>query len=136
MVIPSHVDVDLDVINNGLTSDITVPSLRFRETRTSPYTEGDSADYVCSIIRFSVQTGSSLPVFIPRIELGQPDVNKTVYAITLKIQGTFGRGSHCFTQPIQLHWILLHPRQHKRLRGKTCQAPIITCIATSISLIC
>ena len=90
MVIPSHAYVDLDVINTDLTSDISAPALRFQEARTSPYTTGNSADYLCSIIRFSVQTGSSLPVFIPRIELGQPDVNKTVYAITLEFYRTYG----------------------------------------------
>ena len=100
MVIPSHVYVDLDVINHDLTSDISAPALKFQETRSSPYIEGDSADYLCSIIRFSIQTGSSLPVFIPRIELGQPDVNKTVYAITLSVE--FSRGaSPEHTQAIQ-----------------------------------
>ena len=102
MVIPSHVYADLDVINNDLASDISAPALRFEETRTSPYIEGDSADYLCSIIRFSIQTGSSLPVFIPRIELGQEDVNKTVYAITLEIKRTFGGSSKVCAQHIQL----------------------------------
>ena len=106
MVIPSHVCVDLDVINNDLTSDISAPALRFQETRTSPYIEGDSADYLCSIIRFSIQTGSSLPVFIPRIEFGQQNVNKTVYAITFKITTSHNNGesygSKQFTQPIIL----------------------------------
>ena len=90
MVIPSHVYVDVDVVNNDLTSDISAPALRFQETRDTPYIEGDSADYLCSIIRFSIQTGSSLPVFIPRIELGQSDVNKTVYPITIVLTGDLG----------------------------------------------
>ena len=90
MVVASHVYVDLDVVNNDLTSDISAPVLRFQERRNSPYIEGDSADYLCSIIRFSIQTGSSLPVFIPRIELGQSDVNKTVYAITIVLTGDLG----------------------------------------------
>ena len=67
MVIPSHVYVDLAVINNDLTSDISAPALRLQRTRTSPYIEGDSADYLRSIIRFSIQTGSSVPVLIPKI---------------------------------------------------------------------
>ena len=101
MVIPSHVYVDLDVINNDLTSDISAPALRFQVARPSPYIEGDSADYLCSIIRFSIQTGSSLPVFIPRIELGQPDVNKTVYEITLEVKGLLGGENVEYTQAIQ-----------------------------------
>ena len=86
MVIPSHVYVDLDVVNNDLTIDISALALKFEETRTSQYIEGDSADYLCSIIRFCIQTGSSLPVSIPKIEFGQQYVNETECATTLKSQ--------------------------------------------------
>ena len=49
-----------------------------------------------------MQTGSSLPVFIPRIELGQTDVDKTVCAITLKITaGASGGQSNEFIQHIK-----------------------------------
>ena len=92
---------DLDVTNNDLTNDINAPSLRFEETRASPYIEGDSADYLRSIIRFSIQTGSCLPVFISRIEIGQPDVQNTVYAITLSVEGSQGGESRDYTQAIQ-----------------------------------
>jgi len=101
MVVPSHVYVNLNVVSNDLTSDIGAPALKFQETRTSPYIEGDSADYLCSTIRFSIQTGSSLPAFIPRIELRQEDVNKTVYAITLKVLSVDDGVVRLFTQPIQ-----------------------------------
>jgi hypothetical protein len=101
MVIPSDVYVDSEVVNNDLTSDISARALRFENTRTSAYIEGDSADYLCSIIRFSIQTGSSLPVFIPRIELGQSDVDKTVYAITLAIIGKNRGGTRSGIQPIE-----------------------------------
>ena len=101
MIVASHVHVDSDVVNNDMTSDVSAPALRLQETRNPLYIEGDRADYLCSITRFSIQTGSSLPVFIPRIELGQEDVNKTVYAITLKIDGQFGGEKHEFTQAIQ-----------------------------------
>ena len=101
MVIPSHVYVDLDVVNNDLTSDISAPALKFQGTRTSPYIEGDSAYYLCSIIRFSIQTDNSLPAFIPKIVLGQEDVNKTVYAITLKLTGANGGETQYFTPRIQ-----------------------------------
>ena len=100
MVIASHVYVDLDAANNDLASDIRAPALRFQETRNAPYI-GGSADYLCSFIRFSIQTGISFPVFIPRIELGQEDVNKTVYAITLDIKGKFGGSSQTCTQQVQ-----------------------------------
>ena len=80
---PYHVYMDLDVINNDYSST-TPPQLRFEETRNQPFLDGDSSDYFCSILRFSIQTGNTLPIFIPRIQTGQSDVNKTVYRITLK----------------------------------------------------
>jgi len=103
MVVASHVYVDLDVVNNDMTSDVSAPSLRFQETRNAPYIEGGRADYLCSFTRFSIQAGSSLLVFIPRIELGQTDVDKTVYAITLKITGCNRGIGKEFTQHIKYH---------------------------------
>jgi len=84
-MLPYHVYMDLDVINNDYIST-TPPQLRFEETRNQPFLDGDSSDYFCSIVRFSIQTGNTLPVFIPRIQTGQSDVNKTVYKITLKYE--------------------------------------------------
>ena len=40
-------------------------------------------------------------MFIPKIQLGQADVNKTVYAITLKITGQSEAATQSFTQYIQ-----------------------------------
>ena len=59
---------------------------------------GDSADYVCSILRFSVETGDEIPLFIPRIELGdsQMDVNKSVYRVTVEHNGV--------SQTVSLIW--------------------------------
>ena len=82
-----HTYLDLDVVNNNLTSDVIAPMLRFEEIRNTPFLEGDSSEYFCSIMRFSIQTGNSLPIFIPRIEVGQADVNKTVYQLTLRCLG-------------------------------------------------
>ncbi len=80
---PYHIYMDLDVINNDFGS-VTKPQLRFEETRNTPYLPGDSADYFCSIIRFNIQTGNSLPVFIPRILTGQSNVNTTIYTVSFK----------------------------------------------------
>ena len=80
---PYHVYMDLDVINNDYTSQ-SKPQLRFEETRNTPFLPGDSADYFCSIVRFNIQTGNTLPVFIPRILTGQSDVNKTIYKVTVQ----------------------------------------------------
>jgi len=84
---PTHVYLDLDVLNNDFSSGATAHRLEFSETRNTPFLDGDSSNYFCSIVRFSIQTGSSLPVFIPRI--ANPDVNKneTIYKVTLSYSG-------------------------------------------------
>ena len=80
---PIHTYLDLHVLNNNLTSTTVAPQLRFEEIRNTPFLDGDSSEYFCSIVRFSIQTGNSLPIFIPRIETGQSDIDKTVYKVTL-----------------------------------------------------
>ena len=70
---PYHVYLDLDVLNNDFSSGAQPHILEFQETRNSPFLDGDSSNYFCSIVRFSIQAGSSLPVFIPRI--ANPTVN-------------------------------------------------------------
>jgi len=77
---PYHVYMDLDVVNNDYNAT-TKSHLRFEETRNMPFLPGDSADYFCSIVRFNIQTGNTLPVLIPKIETGQSDVNKTIYQV-------------------------------------------------------
>ncbi len=79
---PYHVYMDLDVINADYNAT-SKPQLRFEENRNTPFLPGDSADYFCSVVRFSIQTGNTLPVFIPRIQTGQGDVNKTVYQVAI-----------------------------------------------------
>jgi len=80
----THIYVDLDIINNDQRADVDPPQLRFEETRNAPYLPGDSSNYFCSILRFSIQTGNSLPIFIPRIETGQDNPNRTVYRLTIR----------------------------------------------------
>jgi len=80
---PHHVYLDLDVINNDYTTNGTRPYLRFEEIRNTPFLDGDSAEYFCSIVRFTIQTGNTLPVFIPSIVIGQANPNLTIYTVTL-----------------------------------------------------
>ena len=84
---PHHVYLDLDVINNNENNQV-LPSLRFEEIRNTPFLDGDSSEYFCSIVRFTIQTGNTLPVFIPKIKLGQPRRDLTIYAVTLKYTTT------------------------------------------------
>ena len=85
MTNPTHVYVDLDVFNNDNNSNSEDPILQFYENKNIPYLEGDSSLYYASIIRFSIQTGNSLPVFIPRVQLGQSNPDLTVYKISMKL---------------------------------------------------
>ena len=91
---PIHTYLDLDVVNNNLNSSTNAPQLRFEENRNTPFLEGGSSEYFCSIVRFSIQTGNSLPIFIPRVETGtgQTDINKTVYGVALSVDVTHNDG--------------------------------------------
>ena len=81
---PHHIYLDLDVINNNYTQEGPKPYLRFEETRNTPFLDGDSSEYFCSIVRFSIQTGNTLPVFIPSIKLGKNNINETIYKVSLR----------------------------------------------------
>ena len=98
---PYHVYMDLDVINNDYNA-ISKPQLRFEETRNTPFLPGDSADYFCSIVRFNIQTGNTLPVFIPRIRTGQADVNKTIYTVTIQDSVTYNGVTTYFTASVDV----------------------------------
>ena len=45
----------------------------------------NSENYFCSVVRNTLQTSNSLPVYTPDILTGQSDVNKTLYAITMSL---------------------------------------------------
>ena len=78
----THIYLDLDVVNNSSTEK---QPLVFNETRNMPFLT-NSQDYFCSVVRFTLQTSNSSPVFIPDILTGQSDYNKTVYAITMSLK--------------------------------------------------
>ena len=84
MTDPTHVYLNLDVVNNSTT---TANPLIFNETRNMPFLSS-SDNYFCSVVRFTLQTSNSLPVLIPDIRVGQDDVNQTVYGITLALTRT------------------------------------------------
>ena len=79
--LPYHIYYDLDVVNNDYTTNSS-PHLRFESTRNAPFIDGDSSEYFCSIVRFSIQTANSLPVFIPLIDSSAADINTTIYKIS------------------------------------------------------
>ena len=76
---PNHIYLDLAVINNNYKQSDQPAYLRFEGIRNTPFLEGDNSEYLFSIVTFTIQTGKALPLFIPRVVLGQEDTNKTIY---------------------------------------------------------
>ena len=92
MTQPTQIYYDLDVVNTiqpSLTTSQTSPAnrLTFTEVRSSPILDNPS-DYFLSIIRFSLDTAGSMPLFIPQIELqnsvGASPWNNTVYYVSVE----------------------------------------------------
>jgi hypothetical protein len=89
---PTQIYYDLDVVNTVQPSQTTAQAaqpnrLTFTEIRSSPIIDNPS-DYFLSIVRFSLDTAGSMPLFIPQIELnnsaGGTPWNNTVYYITVE----------------------------------------------------
>lgn len=81
---PTHIYYDLDMTNNDQTGLKAPVPLVFNEIRNSPVLSNPS-DYFLSVIRFQVDS-VTLPSFIPQIEVGQANPNKTIYTVTLSYQ--------------------------------------------------
>jgi len=87
---PTQVYYNLDVANEQI-GGLGVPpaKLAFTEVRSSNLLDTPS-DYFMSIVRFSLDTAGSLPIFLPSIDTQQPNdanyPNKTNYMITLALQ--------------------------------------------------
>ena len=107
---PTHIYLNLDVVNNSTSKS---QPLVFNETRNMPFLT-NTQDYFCSVIRLTLQTSNSLPVFIPDILLGQTNVNTTVYAISMALtkyttdaggtitSSTFGASRYIEYNPLDL----------------------------------
>jgi hypothetical protein len=81
---PCHVYYDMNIINNDQVGDKPPPNLVFNDIRSNPIL-ADPSQYFCSVVRFTIQTGNSLPLWIPQIQLGNhlDDPDLTVYSFTL-----------------------------------------------------
>lgn len=121
---PVNIYYNLDVANEQI-GDIGVPpaKLSFTEVRSSNLLDTPS-DYFLSIVRFSLDTAGSLPVFLPSIDTQQPNdanfPNKTNYLITLALQdATVDAGVPViFNAPVYYipHRSNLGVQQNQRLR--------------------
>ena len=115
MATPFHIYLDLEVLNDDtINTGRHSPPLSFEETRTQAFLDGDASEHFCTIARFTLQTGNSLPLFIPIIDTNQvppppdlvptyPPQNKTIYTITLRKQPDSSNPAAarlCLTQPV------------------------------------
>lgn len=83
---PMHIYYDLTVNNSDSLGQQAPQVLRFEEVRNNPFLMCPS-NYYLSVVRFQIQTGDGIPIFLPQVILGQPDVNKLIYSITLSYKG-------------------------------------------------
>lgn len=79
---PMHIYYDLDIMNNDTTGESLPVVLSFTESRNNPFLSCPQ-DYFMSVVKFQIQTGDSLPVFVPQVQLGQSDPNLLIYSVTL-----------------------------------------------------
>ena len=82
---PDKVYYDINIAN-VLSQTSQPPIVSFKEQRQNAFIN-NSGDYYFSIIRFQVDT-NTLPLFVPEIQPNQPNINLTVYSITLSYLGT------------------------------------------------
>lgn len=84
-LIPDHIYYDLNVTNTDTTGIGATPPLQFNEIRSSTFIQNPS-DYYLSIVRFQVDT-TSLPLFIPQVDITQNNPNVLIYTVTLLFGG-------------------------------------------------
>jgi hypothetical protein len=77
---PMHIYYDIDLINNPETQNSEPVKLIYNDIRTSSFIKHPK-DYFMSIVRFSLNCTTNIPIFIPQVELGQTNPNRTIYEI-------------------------------------------------------
>lgn len=83
---PEHVYLDINVYNQPAENDFNSPpvQLEYIETRQSSILPTPAEEWNMSIVRFQLQTCSGLPIWYPKLVLGQTDPTKLVYKITVR----------------------------------------------------
>ena len=79
----THIYYDLSTTNNNTSGNSVPINLNLNDTRSIPFLE-DPSMYFASVVRLNIDTGASLPVFIPQVILGQSNPNLLSYSISLK----------------------------------------------------
>lgn len=75
-----HEYIDVYAINANSIDSLPVP-VQFTQTRSLPFLYKPE-DYYLSVVRFQIDT-NSLPVFNCLIQYNQPDINLSIYSVTL-----------------------------------------------------
>jgi len=78
---PTHVYMDINIVNNDTTGSYPDPDIRFSETRSNVILANPSLYYL-SVVRFQLET-PDLPLFLCPVQTGQPDVNLSIFSVTL-----------------------------------------------------
>lgn len=79
-----HQYVDISLINNNTSGSGKAIPISFYDRRSSTILKHPS-DYFLTVARMRLDS-TALPSFIPQIEIGQSDINKTVYTFTMTYQ--------------------------------------------------
>lgn len=90
-VLPDKIYYDMVISNLNNTSG-TPPVAYYNETRSSPLVY-DPFKYDLIVSRWQLDT-NYLPIFIPYIQTGSDDVNKTIYSITLEYNNFIGEPAY------------------------------------------
>lgn len=110
---PEIVYYNLDIISGKTTDEGegSYPYAKFNETRDSAIIS-DCSKYNMSIVRFTMNgCDKTLPLFMPRIEVGQPSPNQTVYWIGMKLNiihdfgGAIGVKNETFYAEYPMIWL-------------------------------
>lgn len=97
---PDIIYYNADIINDNQLSKVGLgldPVVRFQETRSTALIN-DISKFYFSIVRFTMNgPNKDLPVFIPSIQIGQPDINLTSYSFGLSLTKQVLIGGNPFT---------------------------------------
>lgn len=114
---PDMVYYNLDIIN-GKTIDEGInsnPTARFNETRDTAIIK-DTSKYYFSIVRFTMNgSDKTLPMFIPRIELGQNNPDKTVYKIALSLDISYDIGGTSYQTTLEASSNIIYESQNSNV---------------------
>lgn len=82
--LPDNVYYDANIINNDQSGTKSPPRLVFQDIRSIPILTSPEL-YQLSVVRFNLQTGNSLPIWIPNIQFNNQynDPNYTTYSFSM-----------------------------------------------------